>query len=694
MKKLFLCLMMGTYYPMMSVAQMDGSGTANDPYQVRTAFDLFDVRAYPNAYYKQMNDIDLADWIAEESPTQGWAPIPSFSGTYDGNNKSIKGLYINKPSANYIGLFGIVTGLVKNVCLINPIIVGADYVGTIAGNASTYNMALVDNVCIGGCVTGNNYVGGIVGQHTANRTSSFDYYIKGNYSSSSIKGNSCCGGIMGGVIGCKGYNNGYDINVIPHVCDNHYCGSMNASSLVGGIVGEGYSGGNISYWTAALRLLLDRNIVGGVIKGGDKTNGIWGGIEGYENTYSVSNQVCYADTISGILPYRIFSEAFPNNYAYNATTLIRGGVAINAEDNDFNGISYGANTLKRKNTYVGMGFDFDTQWAISEGSSFPYNINQSAPPVITFCTSGDHAKISGTASSDGTIYVFEGNSMYEETIVDGKWEVQLGELAEGAIVKVSADTEKLMPSILVSTKAESLAIVFDENSASILEAATGVDVRVKRTIRADEWSTICLPFAMTEAQVKAAFGSDVQLADFMGYEVEEDEDGNVAGLSVNFSDADAIEANHPYLIKVSAAVSEFTADGVDIDPEDEPTVAAVKRTRKQWSEFIGTYAANTAVPEKTLFLSGNKFYYSTGATKMKAFRGYFDFYDVLTEVDESYAKVRFFIDDTAAEIEGIGGVMQTGAVYSVSGVRMGTADRLKTLPKGLYIVNGKKVYNQ
>ena len=67
---------------------------------------------------------------------------------------------------------------------------------------------------------------------------------------------------------------------------------------------------------------------------------------------------------------------------------------------------------------------------------------------------------------------------------------------------------------------------------------------------------------------------------------------------------------------------------------------------------------------------------------------------MLTEVDESYAKVRFFIDDTAAEIEGIGGVMQTGAVYSVSGVRMGTADRLKTLPRGLYIVNGKKVYNQ
>lgn len=147
-------------------------------------------------------------------------------------------------------------------------------------------------------------------------------------------------------------------------------------------------------------------------------------------------------------------------------------------------------------------------------------------------------------------------------------------------------------------------------------------------------------------------------------------------------------------IKVSADVTEFTVDGVDIDPEEEPTVATVKRTRKQWSEFIGTYTANTIVPEKTLFLSGNKFYYSIGATKMKAFRGYFDFFDVLTEVDDSYAKVRFFIDETATEIEGVGVSMQTDAVYSVSGVCMGTADRLKVLPKGLYIVNGKKVYNQ
>lgn len=95
---------------------------------------------------------------------------------------------------------------------------------------------------------------------------------------------------------------------------------------------------------------------------------------------------------------------------------------------------------------------------------------------------------------------------------------------------------------------------------------------------------------MTEEQVTTAFGDDVKLGDFTGYTAE-GADENVTGIRVHFILATAIEANHPYIIKVSQAVSEFTADGVDVEPEDEPTVAAVKRTKKQWSEFIGTYVA-------------------------------------------------------------------------------------------------------
>ena len=96
------------------------------------------------------------------------------------------------------------------------------------------------------------------------------------------------------------------------------------------------------------------------------------------------------------------------------------------------------------------------------------------------------------------------------------------------------------------------------------------------------------------------------------------------------------------------------------------------------------------MPENDLFLSENQFWYSRGLTRMKAMRAYFEFADVLTNVEEGAgAKVRFsFRQEDATAIQSIAAHADEDAVYSISGVRM-NAD--KHLPKGLYIVNGKKV---
>ena len=228
-------------------------------------------------------------------------------------------------------------------------------------------------------------------------------------------------------------------------------------------------------------------------------------------------------------------------------------------------------------------------------------------------------------------------------------------------------------------------VVLEESSIIAPPTATGVDVIVKRTINADVWSTICLPFEMTEAQTKEAFGEDVQLADFTGYETKEDDDENIVGIKVNFEPANAIEANHPYIIKVSAPVTEFSVEGVDIDPEEEPTKAAVKRTKKQWSEMIGTYTAETTVEEQMLVLSGGKFWYSVGLTKMKAFRAYFDFYDVLTEVEKASVKVQIDLDDEETGIDGIIGPQSNGRWYDLSGRNVA-----KPSQRGIYIQKGKK----
>ena len=238
-------------------------------------------------------------------------------------------------------------------------------------------------------------------------------------------------------------------------------------------------------------------------------------------------------------------------------------------------------------------------------------------------------------------------------------------------------------------------VVLDELSTTAPEDATGVNVTVKRTINANEWSTICLPFAMSESQVKAAFGDDVQLKDFDGIESTYDGD-NVTAINVKFNEVTAIEANHPYIIKVSTAMTSFTTENVNIEVEDELSVdkdeyRTGSGTKKDpyvyhYNSFVGSYVAETDVPDECLFLSENKFWYSTGLTKMKAFRGYFDFYDVLSEIENASSRVVMKWDDEQpTEISEIKHEAQKNSqYYDLSGRRVVRPN------KGVYIVDGKK----
>lgn len=226
-------------------------------------------------------------------------------------------------------------------------------------------------------------------------------------------------------------------------------------------------------------------------------------------------------------------------------------------------------------------------------------------------------------------------------------------------------------------------LVLDETSTVAPVAATGVNVKVKRTINANEWSTICLPFAMSEEQVKAAFGNDVELKDFSSWSSEKNTDDEIISINVGFTSVSAIEANHPYVIKVSTAISEFTVDGVDIDPADAEVVVGKGKTK---GTFYGNYVAGTEVPEENLFISGNKFYYSTGSTTIKAFRGYFELKDVLDSYyDEAPSRVVFDFGDVTGIQKVSAQGQNDGIYYDLSG------RRVEKPSKGVFIVNGKKV---
>ena len=233
-------------------------------------------------------------------------------------------------------------------------------------------------------------------------------------------------------------------------------------------------------------------------------------------------------------------------------------------------------------------------------------------------------------------------------------------------------------------------VVLDETSTEAPAAATGVNVKVLRTINAGEWSTICLPFAMTAEQLTAAFGAGVKLGEFKGTDPEFDEADNCTAIKVKFENATAIEANHPYIIKVESNVTEFAVDGVDINADEDEAVVEFDngktgRNRQILSGFYGVYRAGSLIEEDGLFLSEGKFWYSTGTAASKAFRANFYFIDVLANKAAAAPVYMVFGSETTGIAQLAAQKTAAGQVFNLNGQRVGKAG------KGLYIVGGKKV---
>ena len=270
-----------------------------------------------------------------------------------------------------------------------------------------------------------------------------------------------------------------------------------------------------------------------------------------------------------------------------------------------------------------------------------------------------------------------------EGVALGEYPVAVNVTFEGAEGKADAAAEFAVDVV------NRHVVILDENGTEAPANAANVDVVLNRTINVDEWSTICLPFAATSEQLKAAFGNDVQLAAFTAWESEEDEEGAITAIKVNFSTtgaAEGIEANKPMLIKVSAPVETATFEAVNIETEAEPVVQVGKKSAER-GYFYGTYTVSE-VPEENLFLSGGDFWYSTGATAIMGYRGYFEFKDVLEAYysEGAEVKVSLFIDDEATGIKSISdSSLKAEEIYNLAGQRVGN------LKKGINIVNGKKV---
>ena len=232
-------------------------------------------------------------------------------------------------------------------------------------------------------------------------------------------------------------------------------------------------------------------------------------------------------------------------------------------------------------------------------------------------------------------------------------------------------------------------VTLDENSTTLPEASDGeTEIKVKRTIKANQWNTICFPFAMTKAQVYEAFGEDVQVANFESYEVLDD----LTGINVVFGDAGldkwGLVANYPYIIKTSKDLTEFIVTS-RIEPNEDKAYTEYAEgrgpNREVYGTFYGTLKAGGKVPANCLFLNGGEFWYSTGQINIKAFRGYFEFVKVLASLETAASKVKMVFRGETTGIKDVTVETANDDMYDLQGRRIVNSD------KGVYIKNGKKV---
>lgn len=225
----------------------------------------------------------------------------------------------------------------------------------------------------------------------------------------------------------------------------------------------------------------------------------------------------------------------------------------------------------------------------------------------------------------------------------------------------------------------------NEANTSIVELADAPcdKVEVTRALKAGNWNTFCLPFAMTEEEIESQLGSDAEVKALCTFDVNDE--GTT--LILNFGDASEIAAGQPYMVRVQEAVSTITAEGKTINTITAPVQEFSNDLYN--CNFHGNYyylegTKNGYVPHSTFIISNNLFYLVNSNVKMKGFRGYIEATEKATG-----APVKAMSFTTDAVVTGTLGIqyegLEDGCIYNLQGLRQ------SKLQKGINIVNGKKV---
>ena len=355
-KRLFLMLFawinIGIFTMNLNAFSGSGNGDEDSPYLITSATELNEIRNNPEAHYKLMNNIDLTDWITENSSIEGWEPINEFKGVLDGNGYVISGLWIERPETEKIGFFGSVAGaIIKRTGIVIP-----------------------DNKKI----VGKKYVGGLVGQtpYTTTEISIDECFVTGGTIESKDQ---AAGGILG-------YTSTNSVTVNIRNC---YTANSTVISVdgAGGIVGTAYRNINIENCYSTNTIISANN---------DKASGgIAGGFNDAKDSYTIKNSIALNPSIaSSKSAGRIIGwvkdgskTKLSNNYAFD--DMLVDGKILSGEATDNNGLDKSKEELNEISAYTSLGWNFDVKggiWAMGNGKySLPVlkNVSLEMQPTIT-----------------------------------------------------------------------------------------------------------------------------------------------------------------------------------------------------------------------------------------------------------------------------------------------------------------------
>jgi len=189
---------------------------------INSLADLDDIRSNLSGHYALGADIDASD-TKDWNGGAGFAPLGDssnmFHGVLDGLGHVINGLTINRPGTDYVGLIGRTWyGIARNIGLVNANITGNKYVGGLVGTLDGNDGHIIRSF-VSGSINGVSVVGGLVGlmktAHTISESyatgtvTGQEYYVGGlvgwqgggtlsrSYATTSVHGREAVGGLVG-----------------------------------------------------------------------------------------------------------------------------------------------------------------------------------------------------------------------------------------------------------------------------------------------------------------------------------------------------------------------------------------------------------------------------------------------------------------------------------------------------------------